>query len=64
MTGRKVWYMVGDLRHPAPEPFAVFSVDTSDRDELGALQATVVSLHLQREEAERIVHEFNNGPLS
>ncbi len=64
MTERKVWYMVGDMTNPGAEPFAVFSVDTEDRDELGALQATVVSLHWQREEAERVVHEFNNGPLN
>lgn len=64
MTERKVWYMVGDLTDPAAEPFAVFRVDTSVRDELGALEGTVVSLHWQREEAERVVHEFNNGPLN
>ena len=61
MTQRTVWYLVGDLTEPAAEPFAVFRVDTSVQRE-GGVEGTVVSLHWQREEAERIVHEFNNGP--
>jgi len=63
MIERVIWYAVVNLINPAAEPFAVISVDTSVRRE-GGLEATVVSLHWQREEAERIVHEFNNGPLS
>jgi hypothetical protein len=63
MTDRTTWYVLSDLRNPSPEPFAVLSVDTTDKKD-GGLVATVVSLHMIREEAERIVHEFNNGPLS
>lgn len=63
MTERTVWYVVGDLHDPAAEPFAVFRVDTTVRRE-GGVEGTVVSLHWRREEAERVVHEFNNGPLS
>lgn len=64
MTERTIWYIVGDLTNPTAEPFAVFKCDTSSRDEQGAIEAEVISLHWHREEAERIVHEFNNGPLS
>ena len=63
MTERTIWYAVADLKNPAAEPFAVLSVDTSIKRE-GGVEATVVSIHWQREEAERIVHEFNNGPLN
>lgn len=63
MTDRTIWYAVGDLINPAAEPFAVFSIDTSIKREVG-VEGTVVSLHWQREEAERVVHEFNNGPLN
>lgn len=63
MPQRTVWYLVADLKKPAAEPFAVISVDTTVRRESG-VEGTVVSLHWQREEAERIVHEFNNGPLN
>lgn len=55
--------MVGDLCTPGAEPFCVMSVDTSVKRE-GGVEGTVVSVHWQREEAERIVHEFNNGLLS
>lgn len=60
---RTIWYAVADLTSPAAEPYAVLSVDTSIKRDNG-VEGTVVSLHWQREEAERIVHEFNNGPLS
>lgn len=60
---RTVWYAVFDLNKPAPEPFAVISVDTSVKRS-GGVEGTIVSLHMIREEAERIVHEFNEGPLS
>lgn len=33
MGERKIWYIVGDLTSPTAEPFAVFKVDTSIRDE-------------------------------
>lgn len=60
---RTVWYVLADLNKPVAEPFAVMSVDTSLKRE-GGVEGTVVSLHWLREEAERIVHEFNEGPLS
>jgi hypothetical protein len=60
---RTVWYVLGELRTPNPEPFAVFSVDTT-KCEGTLVGATIISLHTIREEAERIVHEFNEGPLS
>ncbi len=63
MAERTVWYVVGDLCTPGAEPYCVMSVDTSIKRE-GGVEGTVVSLHWQREEAERIVQEFNNGPLS
>lgn len=63
MGDRTIWYALIELRNPQPEPFAVMSVDiTAKRD--GGLEGTIVSLHDLREEAERVVHEFNNGPLS
>lgn len=63
MTERTVWCVVGELSNPGSEPFCVMSVDTSVKRE-GGVEGTVVSLHWQREEAERVVHEFNNGPLN
>ena len=63
MTKRTIYYAVMDLRNPSAEPFAVISCDTT-RASNGTCPATIVSLHWQREEAERIVHEFNEGPLS
>lgn len=60
---RVIWYVVGELSNPGAEPFCVMSVDTSIKRE-GGVEGTVVSLHWRREEAERIVQEFNNGPLS
>jgi hypothetical protein len=41
----------------------MMSVDTAARRG-GGCEGTVISLHWIREEAERIAHEFNNGPLS
>ena len=60
---RTVWYVLMELTKPSPEPFAVASVDVTEKRD-GGVKATVVSLHMMREEAERIVHEFNEGPLS
>jgi hypothetical protein len=60
---RTVWYVVADMTQPGGEPFVVLSVDTSIKRD-GGVEGTVVSLHWQREEAERIAHEFNNGPLN
>lgn len=64
MTERTVFYLVGDVTSPtALERFAVFRVDTSIKRD-GGVEGTVISLHCQREEAERIAHVFNNGPLN
>ena len=63
MNRRSIWYVVGDLTSPMGRPFAVLKVDTSIRRENG-VEGTVISLHSQREEAERIVNEFNNGLLN
>jgi hypothetical protein len=60
---RKIWRVVAELSNPSPEPFAVMEFDTSKW--VGdALEGTVVSLHMMREEAEKVVFEFNEGPLS
>lgn len=64
MSERTVWYVVADITIPtSAEPFVLMSVDTSVRRDKGC-EGTVISLHWLREEAERIAHEFNNGPLS
>jgi hypothetical protein len=63
MIDRTIWYVLMELTDPMPEPFAVMSVDVKDRRD-GGVVGTVISLHLMREQAERIVHEFNYGPLS
>lgn len=63
MGQRTVWYVVCDVTNPAAEPYMVMSVDTSLKRE-GGVEGAVVSLHWQREEAEHVVQEFNNGPLS
>ena len=63
MTKRTVWYVVADLKEHDAEPFAVMSVDTSIRRK-GGVEATVVSLHWQRDEAERVADKFNNGPVN
>lgn len=60
---RTVWRVVAELSNPSPEPFAVMEFDTSVWDG-DALAGTVISLHMMREEAEKSVFEFNNGPLS
>lgn len=63
MAERTIWYALCELKNPSPEPFAVIAADVTKRGH-GGIEATVVSLHMTREEAERVVHEFNNGPLS
>ena len=60
VTARTVWYVVCDITQPAAEPFIVMRVDTSIRRD-GGVEGTVVSLHWRREDAERIVHELNDG---
>lgn len=64
MSERTVWYAVADITIPNDKPFAVVRVDTAVKQEGGGVEGTVVSLHDVREEAERVAHEFNNGPLS
>jgi len=67
MSGpRTIWYVLAELSGPADAdlPFAVLSVDINDKQTGGGLAGTIVSLHSEREEAERIVHEFNGGELS
>lgn len=63
MDQRTVWDCLIELRNPSPEPFAVLRVDTKKRRD-GGIEGTIVSLHMIREEAEKAVYEFNNGPLS
>lgn len=64
MTERTIWYAVCDLHNPEAEPFMVVSIDTSAKREDGGVEGKVVSLHWLRESAERVVREFNEGPLS
>lgn len=62
---RTVWYILAELNRPvdADQPFAVLSVDVTEKRD-GGMVSTIVSLHSVREEAERIVHEFNGGAMS
>lgn len=46
-----VYFLVGDVIKPAPEPFMVLRVDTAVRRENG-VEGTVQSLHITREEAD------------
>ena len=50
-------YVVGDLTEPTAQPFVVLKVDTSIRRE-GGVEATVVSLHWRREEAELVCKQL------
>lgn len=63
MSERTIWYVVADLNQPSLMPFAVLRVDTSIKSGKG-VKGTVVSLHSLREQAERVVHEFNEVALS
>ena len=63
MSERTIWDVVVELRNPSPEPFAVLRVDTTKMRD-GGIEGTVISLHMMKEEAERIVHEFNGGTVS
>jgi hypothetical protein len=47
--------VVFDVIHPSPHPFAVLSVDPAKRNEDGEVIGIVVSLHMTREEADRVV---------
>ncbi len=60
MSERTIWYIVSDMYSPKVEPFAVIRVDMSECHG-DAVEGTVVSLHWEREEAERIVAEFNGA---
>lgn len=60
MAERTIWHVVADLKNPSPELFAVLRVDTTIQRE-GGVEGTVVSLHMTKEEAEKAVHDFNDG---
>jgi hypothetical protein len=45
--------LVAELDHPQPEKFAVLSCDPTQRHPDGGCVATVLSLHLTREDADR-----------
>lgn len=47
-----VWYLVADLNNPTAEPFAVLRADIAERADSGGCEATVVSLHWTKPEAE------------
>lgn len=47
--------MVADLDHPRPEPFAVIEAFPDRPAEGGGCEGRVVSLHMDRAEAERVV---------
>jgi hypothetical protein len=47
--------MVADLEQPSPEPFAVIEVFPDRPAEGGGCEGKVVSLHMDRAEAERVV---------
>jgi hypothetical protein len=49
--------MVAELDRPQPEKFAVLSCDPTQRHPDGGCIATVLSLHLTREEADRALDE-------
>ncbi len=53
-----IWYGVVDIHNPSPEPFAVIHVDTDNRTEEG-VHSTIVSLHHDRSEAQRIADGLN-----
>jgi hypothetical protein len=57
---RTVWYVVADLTRPTAEPYAVMSVDTAVQCD-GGVEGAVVSLHWQRDHAERVAHELNSS---
>lgn len=65
MSERTVWYVLAELNRPcdAEQPFAVLSVDITEKKD-GGLVSTIVSLHSIREEAESIVHKFNGGAMA
>lgn len=48
-------FAVMDVTHPSPEPFAVVSIHLDRPTPCGGVVATVVSLHMDRAEAERVV---------
>lgn len=54
MSG-EVSYVVADLDQPQPEQFAVLAVHLDRPVEGGGLMCTVVSLHMTREEADRVI---------
>lgn len=46
---------VADVVRPSPEPFAVFAVYPDRPLDSGGCEAVCVSLHMTREEADRVV---------
>jgi hypothetical protein len=52
-------YVVADLDRPNPEPFAVIAV-YPDRPKDGGCEGVCVSLHMTRDEAERVVRAGNS----
>jgi hypothetical protein len=52
--------VVADLNHPQPERFAVLEVHLDQRDGDGC-RATVLSLHMDRAEAERAARTSSNN---
>ena len=53
-----IWHGVFDLYNPSPEPYAVIRVDSDKRSGSG-VEGTIVSLHLDRAEAQRIADGLN-----
>ena len=47
--------VIADLDHPNPEPFAVLAVYPERRADGGGCEGRIVSLHMTRAEAERVV---------
>ena len=52
--------VIADLDRPNPEPFAVVAVYPDRREPGGGCEGRIVSLHMERAEAERVVA---SGPL-
>lgn len=53
-----IWHGVFDITVPSPEPFMVVRVDTDQRNGDGVV-GTVISLHHDRAEAQKIADGLN-----
>jgi hypothetical protein len=62
MSERTIWHMVAELHNPQPEPFAVIRADTSVRKGNG-VEGTVISVHMRRDEAEKICRDLDGEKL-